>query len=140
MSLDPEGSGCKIPCVQIQSVVDRKLLPHLLERLDRIEARASSDSASSKPSRLHHPPRVGPPLGRLPRGGAHLGRFAPVRSSQKRAWGCERGKVGRCEFGRVLSKELSDSQRGSASASMSSQAEQQSATLTSIMVSSAEEA
>ena len=38
---------------------------------------------------LHPPPRVGPALGCLPRGGANLCRFVPVRSSQKRAWGRE---------------------------------------------------
>ena len=38
---------------------------------------------------LHPPPRVGPPLGSLPRGGANLGRFVPVRSLQTRASGRE---------------------------------------------------
>ena len=38
---------------------------------------------------LHPPPRVGPPLGSLPRGGANLCRFAPVRGLQTRASGRE---------------------------------------------------
>ena len=38
---------------------------------------------------LHPPPRVGPPLGCLPRGGANLCRFVPVRSLQRRASGRE---------------------------------------------------
>ena len=38
---------------------------------------------------LHPPLRVGPPLGCLPRGGANLCRFVPVRSLQTRASGRE---------------------------------------------------
>ena len=38
---------------------------------------------------LHPPPRVGPPLGCLPRGGANLCRFVPVRSLLTRASGRE---------------------------------------------------
>ena len=38
---------------------------------------------------LHPPPRVGPPLRSLPRGGANLCRFVPVRSLQTRASGRE---------------------------------------------------
>ena len=38
---------------------------------------------------LHPPLPVGPSVGCLPRGGANLGRFVPVRSSQTRAWGRE---------------------------------------------------
>ena len=52
--------------------------------------RISRASTGSKPTPiLQPPPPVGPPLGRLPRGGAGLCRFVPVRSSQTRAWGRE---------------------------------------------------
>ena len=48
-------------------------------------------SPSSKQTypNLHPPLRVGPPLGCLPREGANLCRFVPVRSLQTRAWGRE---------------------------------------------------
>ena len=47
-------------------------------------------SAGSKTyPNLHPPPRVGPPLGRLPRGVANLCRFVPVRSLQTSASGRE---------------------------------------------------
>ena len=54
---------------------------------------------------LRPSPRVGPPQGCLPRGGADLGRLVPIQCSQKACllrsfWA---SRAGRCEFGQVWS-------------------------------------